>query len=320
MRGFFMRRNFASSICVLTCIVFIASASPPPGYSLVWSDEFNGITLDTNTWSFDTGSSWSPGAEYQIYTGNNLTIENGAAVLWVKHEKHGYYNYTSCQMNTRGKKEFKYGYIEVRLKAPYGNGPWAAFWMMGSDIRVGYWPYSGEIELYEQRTGTAGFSTDPGDSAYKVSCDYASASGGPIYNTQRYNYTDCLCNNYHLYAIEWDSLGIKYYFDDNKFWEYDSINLSNNVASFHQPFYFIANVELDGPVDSTIFPQRMSIDYVRVYQKGTQTVATPPKRTLENMTLPNPSEAQLKVYNLQGRLIADNTDRVRNLKPGENVM
>jgi len=138
-----------------------------------------------------------------------------------------------------------------------------------------------------------------------------------------HNYTECLCSNYHLYAIEWDSLGIKYFFDENKFWEYDTINASYNFPSFHQPFYFIANVTVYAspyPIDTSIFPQKMYLDYVRVYQKSTQTINSPQKRGLESMTLENSSKARLKVYDLQGRLIANYLDITRFLKPGGNML
>jgi beta-glucanase (GH16 family) len=319
----FFREVFMRIIIVLLSLLLsTTSAAPPPGYSLVWSDEFNGTTLDTNTWSYDTGL--HSNVDYQAYTNHNVTIENAAAVLWVKHERYvsryGIYNYTSSWIHTMTKKEFQYGYIEVRLKAMFGSGPWAAFWTMGANYPTVFWPKCGEIEVYDQKTGPRNFSTDPGDSGYVVSCDFASASGGVLFNTGRYDYTECLCSNYHMYAIEWDSLGIRYFFDGNKVWEYDTVNANNTFSSFHQPHYFNINVSVHAPFDTTIFPQKMYIDYVRVYQKSTQVKAIPQKSASKIFILSNPSQVQLKVYDLQGRLIGDYTDRARNMKPGGNVM
>lgn len=298
------------TFCVLLGFLSGAFASPPSGYNLIWSDEFDGPSLDTSTWTMDTCC--TAGAEHQSYADHNVTIENGAAVLWAKHEKHGYYDYTSFWIETHGKREFKYGYFEVRMKAMFGNGPWASFLMLGSNYRMESCPKCGEIELYDQRTGTRN-NTYPGDSAFDVSCDFASASGGPLYNTSRYFYTDCLCNDYHLYAVEWDSIAIKYFFDGNRIWEYDSINESYNFSSFHQPFFFDTRVFLNAPLDTGIFPQKMYIDYVRVYQKSTHVNAIPPKNMPENMTLGNPSKTQLKVYDLQGRLMRDLTDLPKHI-------
>jgi beta-glucanase (GH16 family) len=313
------------AFCMLLGLISAAFADPPPGYSLFWSDEFNGTTLDTNTWYYDTGSFWSFGAQYQIYTNQNLTVENGAAVLWVRHEKRGYSNYTSCQIKTKGKKEFKYGYIEVRLKAPYGNGPQPGFWMEGANNPPVPWPECGVVSIYYQRTGVRGLNYNTGDSSYIADCEYAGATGGPIYNTIRYNHTDCLCNNYHLYAIEWDSLGIKYLFDGNQIGEFDSINASYNFSTFHQPYYFIVNIPVFpsfAPLDTAIFPQKMYIDYVRVYQKGiVGTVNRDGKQqTLHSFSLVKPSTALLKVYDLSGKLVADYSGQVRRMKPGDNVM
>jgi beta-glucanase (GH16 family) len=313
--GFFMKRNLASSLCALVFLASPAFADPPAGYSLVWSDEFEGPALDTTIWTNDTGPSY--GADYQAYTSHNVTIENSAAVLWVKHEKHGYYDYTSSWIHTRAKKKFQYGYIEVKLKALYGSGPWAAFWTQGANTVV--WPECGEIELYSQKTGPRNFSTDSGDSSFVVSCVFKGASVPIVYNEERYDYSDCLCDGYHLYAIEWDSLGIKYYFDGNKFREYNAINETYNFSSFHQPHYFNVNVTVHAPRDTTIFPQKMYIDYVRVYQKSTQANLTHPK-SLHTMPFADPSRVQLKVYNLQGRQIADYMDLRRFMKSGGKVM
>jgi beta-glucanase (GH16 family) len=317
----FFREVFMRIIIVLLFLLLsTTSAAPPPGYSLVWSDEFDSTTIDTNNWSFDVGG--GPGVELEYYNGLNFTLENGSAVLWAKHEKQGYYNYTSCQMNTRSKKEFKYGYIEMRLKAPEGQGLYATLYLLGSDYNTGTrWPDCGEIELYDQKTGPRLYNGTPGDNCFNTSCDFKGPSGGISYNSFQYNYNKCLCTDYHLYAIEWDSLSIKYFFDDNKIWEYDTINASNNFTSFHQPFYFITGIAIGGEaagfvVDTTIFPQKMYIDYVRVYQRSTQVKASPQKSASKIFTLSNPSQTRLKVYNLQGRLVADYTDKVRHLMKG----
>jgi beta-glucanase (GH16 family) len=301
---------------MLLGLISAAFAAPPPGYTLVWSDEFNGTALDTNNWSYDTGGNW-PSGQQQFYTnGLNMSFENGSAILWAKKQTYGLSAYTSCYITTQGKREFKYGYIEVRLKGPCGRGPWPFFSLWGKNYP---WPECGAIELYDQMTGPQNFITDPGDSGYVAGCYFKGASNPQVFESAVHKYTDRLSNDYHLYAIEWDSLGIKYSFDGNQFLEYDTINASYNSSTFHQPYFLNANLVVYGYItDTTIFPQKMYIDYVRVYQKSTQTVANPPKRM--NITLPNPSAAQLRVYNLQGRLMGDYTDMVRRLKPGENAM
>lgn len=324
-----MKYSFSTTFSYLLLFAFAAFAAPPSsqGYALTWSEEFNGAVIDINTWSFDTGCTYDDTYEYYS-PGKNVTIENGAAVLEARKEpirqRCGNY-YTSCKMNTMGKAEFKYGYFEIRMKSPKGQGLVPEIWMMGSNLPQVAWPACGQIDFYDQRTGPQLYNGTPGDNCFTATCNFKGISGSADYNYKQYNHTECLCSDYHLYAIEWDSLKIQYFFDGNKFWEYDSICQSVNFATFHQPFFFVVNITVGGAyqgyfIDTTIFPQRMYIDYVRVYQKSTQVNVNSQKHATKGMTLANPSQTQLKVYNLQGRLIVDYTNRVTNMKPGENVI
>jgi beta-glucanase (GH16 family) len=304
----------------LPCLVF---AAPPDGYSLKWSDEFDGTALDTNNWSFDTTWGMFADVNYKYYTnGLNLTLENGSAVLWAKKERFKGYDYTSCFINTRAKKEFMFGYMEAKIRTPHGRGLWPAFWMLGSNYNTAGWPVCGEIDLYEQRTGPQLYNGTPGDNCFNATCFFNGASGLPSYNAKQFNDTECLCNDYHLYAIEWDSLGIKYFFDGTLFWEYDTINASSNVATFHQPFYIIANIDignLAGPIDTTVFPQRMYIDYVRVYQKSTPAISSQQKHTIPDGALLYSSHANLNLYDLQGRFVGDFSNLFRLVKYDEGL-
>lgn len=306
-----MKIILALLLFVLPCLVF---AAPPAdqGYTLTWSDEFNGAGIDANTWSFDTGCTYDDSYEYYS-PGKNVFVENGAAVLEARKEpvrqRCGNY-YTSCKMNTMGKAEFKYGYMEIRMKSPKGDGPVPEIWMMGSNYSYVAWPTCGEIDLCIERTGSQLYNGTPGDNCFVSSCDFSHGPGTADYRYLQHDYSECLCDDYHLYAIEWDSLKIQYFFDDQKFWEYDSICQSVNFATFHQPFFFIANITIGGSyqgnvIDTTIFPQRMYIDYIRVYQKSTPVINTRQKRTLPELALFNSSRAGLKVYDLQGRFVGD---------------
>jgi beta-glucanase (GH16 family) len=310
-------------------------AAPPTGYSLTWSDEFEtGTTLNSDNWSYDVGGGGWGNNELEYYTdGANVTIENGCANLLVKQENMGGRNYTSSRINTQGKKEFKYGYFEVRLKAPKGKGLWPAFWTLGSNIASTPWPACGELELYEQRTGDqevsgSGASSWVGNNCFIATCHFMGA-GGTSYNSQQNNYTACLCDTFHTYALLWDSLGIQYFFDGVKFWDAPDINQSSNFEAFHQPHFFIANIAVGGnylngcctPVDNSIFPQKLSLDYIRVYQAGTSVSYGINKGMHQPLfSLMDPSTAQLKVYNVAGNMVADFTRNVRMMKTGSNAM
>jgi beta-glucanase (GH16 family) len=241
-------------------------------------------------------------------------------------------------MNTKGKREFKYGYFEVKLRAPKGNGLWTAFWTLGADADGVGWPSQGEIELYEQRTGSVKHPLNGtvGDNCFIQTCHFAKTYGAPwtpdltSYNAKQTNHTECLCNAFHTYSILWDSLGFTYYFDDKNVWQYTNINQPNNFKSFHQPHFLIANIAIGGNytsldggfVDDNIFPQTMAIDYIRVYQKGVITQAKPGEHqsTLENLSLVNHASATLKVFSLKGELVADLTNNLRAMKGDGNAV
>jgi beta-glucanase (GH16 family) len=301
-----MKNIFPIFLLVIPCLL-IASPPADKGYVLAWSDEFNGSALDTTAWSFDT-SIISETADRFFTNGQNFTIENGAGVLWAKKERHRFNNYTSCYINTWGKKEFTYGYIEARIKPPHGTGLWPQFWTLGSTYFTGTpWPECGELAVYGQRSGPQLYNGTPGDNCYNVMCVFKSVSGGISYNSFQLNYTECLCNDYHLYAVEWDSLGIKYFFDGNKFFEYDTINTRYNFTAFHNPHYLIIDLEFQSvySMDTSIFPQKMYVDYVRVYQKGGVKTVNPPGKSLQDLAAAADNFHQIKLYDLKGRYVGE---------------
>jgi len=329
-----------------------AWALPPAAadYGLVWSDEFNGTTVDTAAWSFDTGAGVNN--EQEFYTKTNYTLDSGCIMLNARYNANGINNapsadrakYTSCRINSAGKKEFQYGYFEARMKAANGHGLWPAIWLLGSSINHGTgWPACGEMELYEARTGPQ-TETNPcseptvpnvaGDNCYISTCHYQQNGAASLHCGQR-NYGKCLCDGFHTYAILWDSSHVEYYFDDTLFWGPNfptghgtpDINQSYNFSSFHQPFYWIMNVAVGGSyqgnvINNAIFPQKMDVDYVRVYQKGGTGIAVKDAQAhaARPFALLNPAAAQLKVYDLQGRLIADFSGKVRAMKAGDDAL
>jgi hypothetical protein len=119
--------------------------TPPPGWRLVWSDEFNGPTVDTSSWNFQTGCSGWGNGEWENYTnGGNAVFQNGVLIIEARNVGGGNCGYTSTRMNTQGKRSWQYGRMEARLAIPSGQGLWPAFWMMGNS---GGWPTNGEIDI-----------------------------------------------------------------------------------------------------------------------------------------------------------------------------
>ncbi|MFZ4583097.1 MAG: Ig-like domain-containing protein, partial [Paludibacter sp.] len=130
----------ADSLITATCAVVVTKTDLP--YQLVWSDEFDGTSLDLTKWSYETGGGGFGNQEKQYYTNRpeNLRFENGSLVIEAKKEVYSGNNYTSARINTRDKVAYAYGKFEARISLPAGKGTWPAFWMMGSSITYARWP------------------------------------------------------------------------------------------------------------------------------------------------------------------------------------
>lgn len=248
--------------------------SPAASGGLVWSDEFDSI--NPNHWTFETGGGGWGNNELQYYTnGQNASIQYdaqaGSNVLVIEARQQGgqscWYGacqYTSSRMISAGKKEFQYGRIEARIKLPQTQGIWPAFWMLGSNFFQGAgWPGSGEIDIMEhvgyEPTLTHGALHGPGYSG-----------NTPITGT--YNVGQSVDANYHVYAVEWNSNGISWFVDGNNFYSVSRAQVEQyGPWVFDQPFFLLLNVAVGGnwpgsPDASSVFPQRMYVDYIRVYQ------------------------------------------------------
>jgi beta-glucanase (GH16 family) len=326
---------FVVSLLAFGATATYALPAKVANFGLAWSDEFNGTSLDTiDNWSYDTGAVYN--GEQEKYVRACVEVSNGTLKIWSKRNMYGQ-AYPSGRIDSHDKRIFTYGYFEAAIQAPIGsgsganqNGPclWSAVWILGNSINHGVaWPACGEMELYEQRTGPQLYGGTPGDNCFIGTCHYG--TGGPIYNSKQYNYSEPLNLKMHKFGILWDSLFVEYYFDDVLYWgppNTPSILQSTNNTAFHAPFYWIINSAIGGNyqgqnINQTTFPLHMDLDYVRVYQKGVPVVKNPRGHvTPQSFALVNPSSAQLKVYDLAGKLVADYTGKVRMMRAGENAL
>jgi beta-glucanase (GH16 family) len=256
-----------------TCEVNVTRTDLP--YQLVWSEEFNGTTLDAATWNIETGGNGWGNQEKQFYTGrtDNLRIENGELIIEAKKEVYQSNNYTSARINTRDKKAFKYGKIEARISLPQGKGTWPAYWMLGSNFATARWPLCGEIDIMEH-TGS-----QPTRIVHAVHTGDKNGSKGN--NWSSYKTVADVENQFHTYAIEWEEKynegddNISFFIDGVKtatIWE-PHVNSTVQQWPFKQEFFVIFNIALGGTmggtIDDNIFanPVIMKVDYLRVYQR-----------------------------------------------------
>lgn len=238
-----------------------------PGKTLVWSDEFDASTLNTAYWTHEIGngqSGWGNN-ELQFYRAENTYMQSGNLIIEARKESFSGSEYTSSRIITKGKKEFKYGRIDMRAALPKGQGIWPALWMLGSNISQVNWPACGEIDIMElvgnlpnRVYGTAHFGAS--FSEHQERSASKALAGGATYNDE-----------FHVFSLVWEQDLIKWYIDDVQFHQLKPADLGSAPYPFNQDFFFIFNVAVGGnwpgsPDASTVFPQRLIVDYVRVFQ------------------------------------------------------
>ncbi len=249
------------------------SYEPGSDYTLAWADEFDGDSIDSNNWNFQVEKAGRFNDEWQRYTNSsdNAYIENNCLVIKAIHESaiHGKNQYTSARLNTAHNQTWQYGKIVARMKLPYGEGIWPAFWMLGTNINENGgdtpWPQSGEIDIME----LFGYRDD---AVVEANLHYANKSGkhammgAEDYKLKQGKFADA----FHTFELEWDANIMTWYVDDQKF-ATKSIT-SKELTEFHKHFFMILNIAVGGtfagrPDTTTNFPQYMYVDWIRVYKK-----------------------------------------------------
>lgn len=274
--------TFAS--CLALSLVLLATlpalAVPPPGYNLTWSDEFQqplGTPPSKSHWSYDTGANGWGNNEMQNYVSDTqhaqivadpAAIGGKALQILVTSDgqgiKHG--SFQSARLLTQGKFAFQYGYVEARVRMPYGQGLWPAFWLLGTNLGdpgVG-WPNCGEIDIMESKGSKPGWN--------------ASSLHGPGYSgggclTSAYTLPagQQFKDKYHTFGLLWKRDFVQFFVDGVPFETRTPADIPGKAWAYNHPFFLILNVAVGGsfsgsPDTTTVFPQKMLIDYIRVYQ------------------------------------------------------
>jgi beta-glucanase (GH16 family) len=235
----------------------------PAGWTLSWADEFNGTALDTGKWNMEVNGGGGGNGELQYYTARpeNVRVTGGNLVIEARKEAYGGMQYTSGRITTQNKFSQTFGRMEARIKIPTGKGTWPAFWMLGNAISSAGWPASGEIDIMEHINteafihGTIHWADQNNNHA-----EYGQPSGNLDFS------------QFHVYAVEWDTSAIRWYVDGVKYNEANIAGGVNGTSEFQSPFFLLFNLAVGGqwpgsPDASTVFPNQMLVDYVRVYHK-----------------------------------------------------
>ena len=238
-----------------------------PGYTLIWSDEFSGTSIDLNSWNQEIGNNngWGNNElEYYTNSTKNNFVSNGNLVIEARKEPMGGFNYSSSRMTTQNKKTFKFGRIDIRAKLPVSKGMWPALWMLGSNITSAGWPACGEMDIMEL-IGT--YPSRVSATMHWKNASGAHASKGTNYTLSSGDFSQ----QFHVFSMVWVQDLIKCYIDDNLYLTVASIDVGATNYPFNANQFFIFNVAVGGdwpgpPDATTSFPQRMFVDYVRVFQ------------------------------------------------------
>ena len=235
---------------------------------LIWSDEFNYKGLpDSTKWSYDVGGRGWGNNELQFYTEKrleNARVEGGNLIIEAQKENWDKMKYTSARLVTKNKGDFLYGRIEARAKLPKGLGTWPAIWMLPTDWSYGGWPESGEIDIMEH----VGYDQDV------VHGTVHTKAFNHTINTQKANTIKVAgaSDSFHVYAIDWSENQIDFFMDDIHYFTFKKEDADFKKWPFDKRFHIIFNIAFGGNwggskgIDDTILPQKMEIDWVRVYK------------------------------------------------------
>jgi len=269
---------------VLSALTVRGKKRPQKSWELVWSDEFDGEEPDDSKWSARVWPPRNVNDEDQAYTGRakNVRIVRGHLVIEAHKEDYESASYTSGRVHSQGKADFLYGRFEVRAKLPRGQGTWPAIWMLPSDPfnyattcsddeewqgsgECDAWPNSGEIDIMEHV-------------GYQMNHIHGTV------HTQAYYWVkweqrkgrvllDDVADEFHVYVLEWSPERIEVFVDDTLYFTYVNENKGWEEWPFDKPFFLIMNIAVGGvwgraggPIDDSIFPQQMLVDYARVYR------------------------------------------------------
>ena len=239
-------------------------------YKLVWSEEFDGDSINKDIWNFWQGPAYNNELQFYSSREKNAYLKNGHLYLEAHKENCQGKNYTSARISTDSTRiGWEKGRFEARIKMPEGKGFWPAFWLM--PINDKDWPKSGEIDIMEYR-GNEPFTTSGAIHFWKEGCTENMGECHTFLFDEYTNEEEKLSDQFYIYALEWTDEELIWYLDGKAYQRIPFSEVKAEFNPFTGPFYIILNLAVGGhflpnPDKSTEFPQSLVVDYVRVYQK-----------------------------------------------------
>ena len=250
------------------------SPSEYPDLQLLWADEFNGTDINLRDWNFDIGDNGWGNDEWQYYQPKNATLDSGHLVITAREQRVGGSTYTSTRMKTEGEVEFTFGRVDIRAALPEGQGIWPALWTLGANFRELGWPKTGELDIMEMIGGRGRENTVHGTLHWNrggSSASYSHTYQGGAYYLDDGRFSD----GFNVFSLIRSPEGVTWLVDDLPFYSFQFTD-APDFDAFLKPFFLIFNIAVGGrwpgyPDASTHFPQRLVVDYVRVFGEKTNT-------------------------------------------------
>ena len=255
-------------LIIFLLLVTVASCSAKKEWKLVWYDEFDYTGLpDSSRWTAEVGGHGWGNNELQFYTAGrqeNARVANGLLTIEARKEKRDSMNFTSARLVTKNKGDWQYGKIDVKAKLPKGLGTWPAIWMLASTTPLN-WPDDGEIDIMEHVGFNQGF----------IHGSIHSKKYNHVIGTQKtdtIHIPDC-SEKFHTYSVEWDKDSVRVGVNGNYYFRFGNEHAGYDAWPFDNKMHLLLNIAVGGNwggqkgVDENIWPQKMEIDYVRVYQQ-----------------------------------------------------
>ena len=264
-----LRNSFLATLLFIGVVG--CATNSPRGWKLVWQDEFSDHQVDPAKWEFEVNAQGGGNNERQYYVTNNARVQDGCLFIEARQGAYtgpeGTREFTSSRLRTKGRGDWKYGRFEIRAKLPTGQGYWPAIWMLPTDNVYGGWPHSGEIDILEL------LGHQP--NVAHGTLHYANPERHHTYRgTNTTLAVGTFAAAFHVFRLDWEPDAMHWYVDNQHFLTQTHWTSGTNSfpAPFDQRFHLILNLAVGGnwpgkPDPSTIFPQAMIVDYVRVYQK-----------------------------------------------------
>ena len=260
-------------LLIIPIIFIVITGCNSNKYKLVWSDEFDYTGKpDSTKWTHEIGGHGWGNNEWQYYTGElkNAEVKEGKLCITAYEENFEDRKFTSARLSTyKTEGLWTYGKIEASIKLPYGQGIWPAFWLLGANFRDVHWPACGEIDIMEMIGGAGRENTTHGTLHWRnLEGRHAQSGGSRILDN------GIFADAFHTFSIEWDPVYINWFVDGARIHE---VRIDQpEFDAFHKNFYILLNLAVGGnwpgyPDSTTVFPQKLEVDYVRVYQKKAYT-------------------------------------------------